>query len=314
MSAGAQKKRYVPLWSPVVAFLPRDARALACGCGATRCAMPLSAIVCFAVVPARGHRAALARRRNVLRRDALRHDAVRFDSIPFDSFWICTPESSASGGSLTLPHRRLHFAHAQVQSVVQTITKPIGGGNNGAERVVTVRKGSKWYPADDVKVPVPSRKHVHKPTKLRPSIKPGCVLILLTGAYAGMRVVFLKQLPSGLLLVTGPFCVNGIPLRRVDQAYVISCSATVDVSAVDTSKYDDAYFKRTPKAAPGEGDFLNTNDAAGSGKVLTDEKKADQKAVDAALLPAIEKVADMKDYLSSKFTLTKGQYPHLMKF
>eukprot|EP00173_Palmaria_palmata_P002528 Plantae.Rhodophyta-Palmaria_palmata.ctg26462.p1 GENE.Plantae.Rhodophyta-Palmaria_palmata.ctg26462~~Plantae.Rhodophyta-Palmaria_palmata.ctg26462.p1 ORF type:complete len:217 (-),score=50.90 Plantae.Rhodophyta-Palmaria_palmata.ctg26462:83-733(-) len=201
------------------------------------------------------------------------------------------------------------------QSVVQTITKPIGGEKNGKERVVTVKKGSKWYPADDVKLPVPSRKHVHKMAKLRPSIKPGCVLILLTGAYAGMRVVFLKQLPSGLLLVTGPFCVNGIPLRRVDQAYVIACSASIDVSGVDCSKYDDIYFKRTKKAQDGKDeDFLDTSDAASSGKVLTDEKKADQKAVDAALLPAIAKVEDMRDYLSSKFTLTKGQYPHLMKF
>jgi large subunit ribosomal protein L6e len=179
---------------------------------------------------------------------------------------------------------------------------------------VTVKKGSKWYPADDVKLPVPSRKHIHNPTKLRPSIKPGCVLVLLTGAYAGMRVVFLKQLPSGLLLVTGPFCVNGIPLRRVDQAYVIACSTTIDVSAVDCAKFDDAYFKRTPKAAQADGEFLETSDAVGSGKVLTDEKKADQKAVDAALLPFVEKVEDLRDYLSSKFTLSKGQYPHLMKF
>lgn len=179
---------------------------------------------------------------------------------------------------------------------------------------MTVKKGSKWYPADDVKQPVPSRKHKHNPAKLRSSIKPGCVLILLSGSYAGMRVIFLKQLPSGLLLVTGPFCVNGIPLRRVDQAYVIACSVSVDVSGVDTSKIDDAYFKRSPKTVSKDTDFLDTSDAANSGKVLTDEKKADQKAVDAALLPVVEKEEMMKEYLQSKFTLSKGQYPHLMKF
>lgn len=177
---------------------------------------------------------------------------------------------------------------------------------------MSVKKGSKWYPADDVKLPVPSRKHVHNPTKLRPSIKPGCVLIMLTGSYAGMRVVFLKQLPSGLLLVTGPFCVNGIPLRRVDQAYVIACSASVDISKVDAAKFDDAYFKRSAKQEKTE--FFEEKDASNCGKELTDEKKADQKAVDAALLPAVEKVDNMKDYLSSKFTLSKGQYPHLMSF
>ena len=67
----------------------------------------------------------------------------------------------------------------------------------------------RFYPADDVKTPV-KRHFVQRPARLRASITPGTVLILLAGRFKGRRVVFLRQLPSGLLLVTGPFRINGV--------------------------------------------------------------------------------------------------------
>jgi len=173
----------------------------------------------------------------------------------------------------------------------------------------------KWYAADDVKRPLPSRKANRKQTKLRSSIVPGTILIILAGRFQGKRVVYLKQLESGLLLVNGPYKLNGVPLRRVNQAYVIATSTRIDVSSVNVSDVNDALFAKEAKdksKKSGSESFIAP--AAEVKKVVSAERKAAQKTVDTALNAVIAKVENLEKYLNAKFTLTKGVYPHAIKF
>ena len=55
-------------------------------------------------------------------------------------------------------------------------------------------------------------------------------------------------------------------------------------------------------------------DAPAKPTETSDERKADQKALDAGLLKAVDKTPMLKAYLAALFTLTKGMKPHEMKF
>ncbi|KAL8967599.1 MAG: hypothetical protein Q9183_002838 [Haloplaca sp. 2 TL-2023] len=215
------------------------------------------------------------------------------------------------------------------------------------------QKAKKFYPAEDESKPRKVRKSI-KPARPRPSLVPGTVLILLAGRFRGKRVILLKHLPQGVLLVTGPFKVNGVPLRRVNARYVIATSMKVDLKGIDQKTVEkvgeegyfarekkqdksgeEAFFKQgeKPEVSPqhlrarttcvGAGpeafdrlEFRNSTDVS-----VTEQKKKvasaranDQKAVDKGLLTNIKKEAMLFEYLRSTFSLRKGDRPHEMKW
>merc|ERR1711973_48067 len=193
----------------------------------------------------------------------------------------------------------------------KTKIKEIGGDKNGGTRVVPVQREPRYYPTEDVKRPLAHCKKP-EPAKLRKSITPGTVLILLAGHHRGKRVIFLKQLPSGLLLVTGPFKVNGVPMRRVAQSYVIATQTSVDISGVTLpEKLNDDYFKREPRKKKRSDDMFGEVEEE---KKVSEEKIEDQKNVDKQIIESISKVPNLRKYLRSLFTLRKGQFPHKMLF
>merc|ERR1712083_761532 len=97
-----------------------------------------------------------------------------------------------------------------------------------------------YYPADDEVTNFVRKCKTPNKAKGRACIVPGSVVILLSGRFRGRRVVVLRRLDSGLLLVTGPYRLNGVPLKRVNAAYVLPTSSRLDVSKVDVNSVNDA--------------------------------------------------------------------------
>ena len=97
------------------------------------------------------------------------------------------------------------------------------------------------------------------------------------------------------LASAGPYACNGVPLRRVNQKYVIATSTSVSVAGVDVSKIDDAFFAREKKVVKKgeEALFDNTKKPTETSAA----RKAAQTAVDSALTKNIEKTPMLSAYL-----------------
>ena len=71
-------------------------------------------------------------------------------------------------------------------------------------------------------------------------------------------MILLQHLKDGALLVTGPFKINGVPIRRVNSRYVIATSTKVDVSGLDKSTLEKLakpeYFAREKKSKKEKGE------------------------------------------------------------
>ncbi|UYV61400.1 RPL6 [Cordylochernes scorpioides] len=108
---------------------------------------------------------------------------------------------------------------------------------------------------------------------------------------SAQRVICLKHLKeSGLLLVTGPWKANRVPLRRIHPGLVIATQTKLDLSEVKLPAHlNDRYFKRV------KGSHKKKNKEEGS---LFEAKPKPTWCLSSARL--------------TRFSLRNGMYPHKM--
>ncbi|KAJ3435234.1 60S ribosomal protein L6 [Anaeramoeba flamelloides] len=118
-------------------------------------------------------------------------------------------------------------------------------------------------------------------------------------------------------IAKGPYQVNGVPLTRIKRKYVIATKTKVDIEGIEVpTTINDQFF--TPKKPINNWEkteekfFTKKQDLKKVG--LNESQKKIQQQVDKPVNEAIKKVQYLKEYLTARFKLQKGQLPHKMKF
>ena len=181
-----------------------------------------------------------------------------------------------------------------------------------AEENKSLKLKKNWYPVSNLKSHFKRQCKAPKASHISAPLTPGQVVIILSGRFRGRRVVYLKKLESNLLLVTGPYKYNGVPLKRVNAAYVLPTNTKLNINAEIAKNVNDKFFDKVDIERAKEEDFFEDKEKK-KGRISEDKKKL-QTEVETEVKKAVDGVPMMKEYLRNRFALKNGDKPHLMKF
>ena len=196
--------------------------------------------------------------------------------------------------------------------MVRDLKKAKESRKKNAEENKSLKLKKNWYPISNFKKHFRRQCKKPKASHISAPLTPGQVVIILSGRFRGRRVVYLKKLESNLLLVTGPYKYNGVPLKRVNAAYVLPTNTKLNVNAEVAKDVKDDFFKKVEISREKQEDFFE--DAKKKKERITEDRKKMQNDVDTAVKKAVDEVPMMKEYLRNRFALKNGDKPHLMKF
>ena len=181
-----------------------------------------------------------------------------------------------------------------------------------AEENKNLKLKKNWYPVSNLKSHFVRKCKIPKASHISAPLTPGQVLIILSGRFRGRRVVYLKKLESNLLLVTGPYKYNGVPLKRVNAAYVLPTNTKLKLDGEVAKNVNDKFFQRVKFVREKAENFFE--DEKTKKERITEDRKKLQNEVDTVVKKAVDEVPMMKEYLRNRFALKNGDKPHLMKF
>jgi large subunit ribosomal protein L6e len=123
-------------------------------------------------------------------------------------------------------------------------------------------------------------------------LQKGSILILLGKKYNGKKCVFLKYSREGALIVSGPYSINGVPLRRINHKNALQTEININLTGLNIEFLNDKYF-----------DYLKKSDELSSRmqkeKLIT-LHRIRQKVIDKFLEKEIKKNFFLEFYLKTK--------------
>lgn len=166
------------------------------------------------------------------------------------------------------------------------------------KEVRVVPDDAKLYCPDDIPAFVEKYKSrtAAKPRVRRHDLVKGMVVVVLEGVFASKRVVYLKKLDNNLALCTGPKSINGVPLFKIDERYLLATLTVLDIGTnISVDEKNVFLSKRDDHSAPMDADV----DA--------------EKETDAAVAKAVKNVEFMKAYLSEPFEIDSSKNFYSLK-
>jgi len=249
--------------------------------------------------------------------------------MPVNQSLVEAEELSLKPGTLKYSKKELY----KIEAFQKYLKKGIIPGEARAVRLVE-RKDKKTgktilMKMNPKKYPVP---HINmkkelklKQMRLRKSIQPGVIGIVLKGDQRAKRVVCLKQIDSGLLLVCNP--VGDVAPTTVYHQLFLATKMKIDVSGVKIpEEMTHEYFHNKRQERRDYRKALKKASVLGEDRPkmrkspedkMTPERLAINKKLEDQLTPLITGHPEGEtfvQYMKSLFSLGANDYPHRMKW